>query len=117
MLIALTAAAYGIWRWMNVQRQTKQRINVLGVVHNMRLPKQDILPIQPSVESKKSAAYHRSLAEFMCNHLKYNEVAMKLNLKPIAKNAYPSQETNVQLDMFLSDPVAQQTKEMHAKSA
>lgn len=108
VLIAIVAVAYGIWKWMNLQRQQKQNheINIVGALHNLRIPKQDLL----AMRNKKLANY-QSLAQFMCNHLKSNKVAMNVKLRPIAKN--PSQKTDVQLNMAMT----QQTKETHSKPA
>lgn len=114
MLIAIIA--YGIWKWINLQRRKKHLINIVGAIHNLRIPKQDMLKLQQSDEHQKSSI-HQSLSERICNHLKFNAIAMDLKLKPAAENAEPSGETNVQLDMFLADPVAQPTEETHAKSA
>lgn len=99
-------------------------MNILGTVHNLKIPKQEILTMQQWNEHKKSAT-HQSLPEFICNYLKFNVVAMNIKLKPAAQDTVsanmaspigPStmpQATNVQLDVFVLE---QPTEEIHAKA-
>lgn len=85
-------------------------------------------------EHNEKSANPQSLAEFICNHLKSNAVAMDMRFEPVAKDtdsatirlsAAPSknhfsQEADVKLDVFLLDPKAQSTTEpteLHAKSS
>lgn len=124
VLIAIIAIAYGVWKWIDLQRQQKHWMNILGTVHNLKIPKQEILTMQQWNEHKKSAT-HQSLPEFICNYLKFNVVAMNIKLKPAAQDTVsanmaspigPStmpQATNVQLDVFVLE---QPTEEIHAKA-
>lgn len=81
------------------------------------------------MQGDKKSPKHQSLAEFICNNLKCNATVMNMRFQPVAKDTDhssvmpsttdSSQETNVQLDVFLSDSMAQPSKEndSHAKSA
>lgn len=137
----MLATSYGIWKWTIFQRQKQHRLNILGAVHNLRIPKQAIL----TKEQSGKLAAPQSLAEFVRNNLNLNAVAMNVRFTPVAKDADTahatsfiprtsqirseaadsvtnrlfavpskidlSQEIDVKLDVVLSDPDAQSTTE------